>query len=79
MSQVTLTATVWAEGEQYVSLCPELGVSSFGGRPEQAVDMLREAVELYLDNTAELGLRSELLPTIQSPIRFSAPLTVAVP
>jgi predicted RNase H-like HicB family nuclease len=79
MSHATLTATVWAENDQYVSLCPELGVTSVGETPEQAVEMLREAVELYLENAAELGLLSELLPMIESPIRFSAPLTVAVP
>lgn len=79
MSHATLTATVWREDASYVSLCPELGVTSFGKTPEEAVEMLREAVELYLENAAELGILPELLPMIESPLRFSAPLTVAVP
>ena len=79
MSQATLTANIWSEDGLYVSLCPELGVSSVGDTPEHAVEMLREAVELYLENASELGMLSELLPMIESPIRFSAPLTVAVP
>lgn len=58
MSHATLTATVWREDASYVSLCPELGVTSFGKTPEEAVEMLREAVELYLENAAELGIPS---------------------
>ncbi len=53
---VKLTATIWQEGKQYVSLCPELGVSSFGPDPEEALSMLQEAVELYIENAKELGI-----------------------
>ncbi|MDP8228897.1 MAG: hypothetical protein P9M15_05540 [Candidatus Electryoneaceae bacterium] len=44
-----LSATIWQEGEQYVSLCSELGISSCGENPEHALEMLQEAVELYLE------------------------------
>jgi len=56
MTRATLTATVWREGDDYVSLCPELGVSSCGSTPEEALAMLGEAVELYLENAQELGI-----------------------
>jgi len=52
----SLSATIWQEGKQYVSKCPELGVASCGDTPAEAIDALREAVELYLENAAELGL-----------------------
>ena len=53
MAQDTLhlTAVIRSEDGQYVSLCPELGVASCGDTPEEARDMLREALELYLAHT----------------------------
>jgi predicted RNase H-like HicB family nuclease len=78
MSHYQLTATIWREGDQYVSKCPELGVASAGDTAEEALDALREAVELYLENARELGLLHELQATLTSPRRFSAPLEVTV-
>jgi predicted RNase H-like HicB family nuclease len=40
----------------YVSRCPELEVASFGYTPEEALENLKEAGELYLENAEELGL-----------------------
>jgi predicted RNase H-like HicB family nuclease len=57
MKVYQLTATVWQEGEQYVSRCPELGVASCGDTPDHALNELQEAVELYLENAKALGLR----------------------
>lgn len=78
MQKYSLSATIWQEGKQYVSRCPELGVTSCGGTPEEALEALREAVELYLENAAELGLLEDLDDTLKSSHRFSAPLEVAV-
>ena len=55
MKTATLTATIWSEGASYVSVCPELGVASCGDSPEHALVMLREAVELYLENLVLLA------------------------
>jgi len=74
----TLTATVWQEGDDYVSLCPELGVSSCGKTPEEAVSMLKEAAELYLENAVALGVFREIEPAVRSPFRCSSPLEVAL-
>ncbi len=55
MTRVTLTAAIWREDNEYVSLCPELGVASSGDSPDEALRMLKEAVELYLENARQLG------------------------
>jgi predicted RNase H-like HicB family nuclease len=78
MQRYSLSASIWQEGNQYVSKCPELGVSSFGETPEEALAALREAVELYLENAGELGLLEELADTLAAPYRFASPLEVTV-
>ena len=40
-------ATVWREGEWYVSQCLELDVASQGQTEEEALANLREALELH--------------------------------
>ena len=42
-----LTALVWQEGEEFVSLCPEVDVASFGVTIDEALAMLREALEVH--------------------------------
>jgi len=73
-----LTATVWREGQQYVSKCPELGVASCGKSPDRALDALREAVELYLENAKTLGMLPALKATLNAKHRFTAPLEVSL-
>jgi len=47
----TLTfSVVWKEEELYVAWCPELDVASQGKRIGEALDNLREAIELYLED-----------------------------
>ena len=47
---ITLTASLTPEEGGYVARCLELGVTSEGDTVEEAVAMLREAVELYLED-----------------------------
>ncbi|MBI5159178.1 hypothetical protein HY992_03600 [Candidatus Micrarchaeota archaeon] len=47
---VKFTAVVWKEGSQCVSLCPQIDVSSFGDSEKQALEHLKEAIELYLED-----------------------------
>lgn len=54
LTRATLTATIWQEEDAYVSFCPELGVASCGDSPDDALAMLKEAVELYLENARKL-------------------------
>lgn len=56
MTGLNLTATIWEEDGAYVSKCSELQVASCGGTPENALQNLKEAVELYLENAGELGI-----------------------
>lgn len=50
MKTMSLTAIILREEEGgYSSLCPEFGVASQGETVEEAHEMLREAVELFLE------------------------------
>ncbi len=44
-----LTAIIEREGDEYVSLCPELDIASQGETIEQARENLREALELFFE------------------------------
>ena len=46
------TASVWREGDWYVAQCLEVDVASQGETPEQALDALEEALELYYEPPA---------------------------
>ncbi|NIM04705.1 MAG: type II toxin-antitoxin system HicB family antitoxin [Armatimonadetes bacterium] len=78
MHNYSLSATLWQEGKQYVAKCPELGVASCGDTLEEALEALKEAVELYLENAAELGLLGDLTDTLSAQHRFAAPLEVSI-
>jgi predicted RNase H-like HicB family nuclease len=41
-------ATVWREGDWYVSQCLEIDVASQGRTEKEALENLREALELHL-------------------------------
>jgi predicted RNase H-like HicB family nuclease len=45
-----LTASLTSEEGSYVARCLGLGITSEGDTVEEAVAMLREAVELYLED-----------------------------
>lgn len=45
----TLTAVVHKEDDLYVAECPEIGTVSQGESIEEAVNNLKEATELYLE------------------------------
>ncbi|MBE8539573.1 type II toxin-antitoxin system HicB family antitoxin [Geoglobus acetivorans] len=62
----TLTALVWKEGDQYVSKCPELEVASCGDTIEEALENLKEAVELYIENAKELVIPDDALEAVFS-------------
>lgn len=52
---------VFEEEGQYVALCPELNVSSFGDSVEEAKRSLKEAVELFLEECDSMGTLCEVL------------------
>lgn len=44
----------------FVATCPELDVASQGKTPKEAEDMVREAVELYLESATEKEIKRRL-------------------
>ena len=48
-----LTAIIGQEGDGYVSLCPELDMASQGDIAENALDNLREALELFFESAPQ--------------------------
>jgi predicted RNase H-like HicB family nuclease len=69
MTDVQLTAAVTHEGDWYVARCLQIEVASQGESVEQALDNLREALELYFED--------EPLPEdVQAPI--IAPVEISV-
>ncbi len=53
MAQQTIHAVIYkdAESDQWVAVCLEYHVASQGDSEEHAKEMIREAVELYLEDT----------------------------
>jgi predicted RNase H-like HicB family nuclease len=47
--KVTLTAVIHLEKNSYVAKCPEVGTVSQGATIEEAIENLKEATELYLE------------------------------
>jgi len=45
----TFSAVLEKEGDMYVAKCPEIGTVSQGKTIEKALDNLKEATELYLE------------------------------
>ena len=46
----TLKYVVYKEGKFYVSQCLNVDISSFGGSITEAVDNLKEALQLYFED-----------------------------
>ncbi len=76
MTKVRLTILIWEEEGVYVSRCQELEVASCGDTPEEALDNIREAIELYLENAKELGILQDLEPILRSPHKFTSIIEV---
>jgi len=55
VSQLPYTSQLYEEDEQYVAICPELNVSSFGDTTAEALTSLKEAVALFLEECQRMG------------------------
>jgi predicted RNase H-like HicB family nuclease len=55
MRYVPYTSELFEEDGQVVVLCHELNVSSYGNTAEEALDSLKEAVALFLDECHQMG------------------------
>jgi predicted RNase H-like HicB family nuclease len=52
---------VFKEEDQFVAICPELNVSSFGDSIEEARRSLREALDLFLEECETMGTLAAVL------------------
>ncbi len=55
-----LTVVIEKEGKWYVATCPELNVASQGRNFDEAEAMIREAVELLLEEADETEIKRRL-------------------
>jgi predicted RNase H-like HicB family nuclease len=66
--KVSLTAVIHLEEDIYVSECPEVGTVSQGSTIEEAIENLKEATELYLEEFPLEGVSRSLLTTFEVPL-----------
>ena len=59
MATHTFTAVIHRENDWYVAECPEVGTASQGITLEESIANLREATELYLEETAYIVVPNE--------------------
>lgn len=50
MAKIELKNIVWKEGKSYVAWNLNTGVSSFGANKKEALESLKEALELYFED-----------------------------
>ena len=79
MAVRTFTAVIyWEAGEDdeegvYVAECPEVGTASQGDTVEEALTNLREATELYLEESPALAGRHPFVTTFEVQDAETAP------
>ena len=78
MKVLKYAATIWKETEGYVSKCPELGVTSCGDSFEEALNNLREAVDLYLENAKQLDIIEEVTESMTDKEKYTAYLEAVI-
>jgi len=59
--RIFLTTKIWKEGGHYIAYTPELDIASQGKSVTHAEKRLREAVELFLEETKRMGTFREVL------------------
>jgi predicted RNase H-like HicB family nuclease len=60
MKTIQFTAVIEREGNDFVSLCPELDIASQGSTVEEATNNLKEAIELFFEHASETELKERL-------------------
>ncbi|MBQ6002209.1 MAG: type II toxin-antitoxin system HicB family antitoxin [Synergistaceae bacterium] len=66
MDMSTFTALIHREDDLYVAECPEVGTVSQGVTIESAVRNLREATELYLEETSIIPYERAFITTFEA-------------
>lgn len=55
MIQIPYTSQIFSEDGQFVAVCPELNVSSYGDTSEVAKNALQEVVSIFLEECQRMG------------------------
>ncbi len=66
MTSRTFSAVLHREGDLYVAECPEVGTVSQGHSVEEALENLREATELYLEEFPRSDVGRPLITTFEA-------------
>lgn len=61
MLKINFRAEFFKEGDEYVGLCPELNVSSFGDSLGETKQSLTEAIEAFLEECERMGTLEDVL------------------
>lgn len=61
MQDITYTIHIFKEGSTYVAYVPELDLSSCGATDAEARKNIREAVQGFLETSADMGTLPEIL------------------
>jgi len=69
--KLNLTAEIWEGDRSYISKCPELGISSIGATPEEALGRLEEAAWFYLEDAESRGVLGDVESAAISPHKFA--------
>lgn len=59
--EIQFTTQVFKEGNAFVAHTPELDISSCGGTEIEALKNLKEAVSLFVEETAKMGTLNRIL------------------
>ena len=76
MKKYRFTNQIWEEGGVYISKCVDIEVASYGDTPKEALDNLREAIDLWLKNAEFLGILTDALPSKTSSEKFISVIEV---
>lgn len=58
------SAVITKEGDYYIASCPELDIASQGKKVEEALNNLKEAIELYLEDEDAKIPRQDFRPLV---------------
>ena len=64
-NMVTFTAVIQKEEDMYVATCPEVGTTSQGSTIEEAIENLKQATELYLEEFPMENKKHPILATFE--------------
>ncbi len=59
--QIIVSEQIWKEGKMYTAYCPEFDVASCGTTVAEAQKNLREALEIFIEETTRQGTLEEIL------------------